>query len=263
MKKGFTLIELSIVIVIIGLIIGGVLIGRDLIAAAGIRSQVTQIEKYNATVNTFRTKYGGIPGDLTRTEAAGFGLYYITYGPYIGNPGYGDNNGVINARVAGGTYLAGEPFMFWRQLSDAQMIDGAFGSLLNTAAECGTAGATADNFLPASKIGKSYIEANSPGNRINYFLIYNLTAISSCGVGGGGHSTNANALTAQEAYAIDSKIDDGLPGSGTVIAINGAANLDLYASWTTVSAVATCVSSSAYAINPGTAKSCSLRFKFQ
>ena len=39
MKKGFTLIEMSIVLVIIGLIIGGVLLGRDLISAAAVRAQ--------------------------------------------------------------------------------------------------------------------------------------------------------------------------------------------------------------------------------
>lgn len=44
-QSGFTLIELSIVLVIIGLIVGGVLVGRDLIKAAEVRAQVSQIEK--------------------------------------------------------------------------------------------------------------------------------------------------------------------------------------------------------------------------
>ena len=57
-SAGFTLIELSIVLVIIGLIIGGVLVGRDLIAAAQVRAQISQIEKYQTAVNTFRGKYG-------------------------------------------------------------------------------------------------------------------------------------------------------------------------------------------------------------
>ena len=50
-KSGFTLVELSIVLVIIGLIIGGVVVGRDLIDAATIRAQISQIEKYNTAVN--------------------------------------------------------------------------------------------------------------------------------------------------------------------------------------------------------------------
>jgi prepilin-type N-terminal cleavage/methylation domain-containing protein len=47
---GFTLIEMSIVLVIIGLIVGGVLVGQDLIRAAYIRAQITQIEKFNTAV---------------------------------------------------------------------------------------------------------------------------------------------------------------------------------------------------------------------
>src|SRR3954463_15618522 len=78
-KLGFTLIELSIVLVIIGLIVGGILVGQDLIKAAEIRATVGQIEKYNSAVNTFRTKYNGIPGDLSGSaggNASAFGLFY-------------------------------------------------------------------------------------------------------------------------------------------------------------------------------------------
>ena len=73
-RGGFTLIELSIVLVIIGLLAGGVLVGRDLIAAAALRSQITQIEKYNAAANTFRAKYGFLPGDLPANQAAALGF---------------------------------------------------------------------------------------------------------------------------------------------------------------------------------------------
>jgi prepilin-type N-terminal cleavage/methylation domain-containing protein len=90
LKKGFTLIELSIVMVIIGLIIGGVVVGRDLISAAGVRAQISQIEKYQAAVNTFRGKYGYLPGDIPNPVASQYGFY--SRGT---NTGQGDGNGLI------------------------------------------------------------------------------------------------------------------------------------------------------------------------
>jgi prepilin-type N-terminal cleavage/methylation domain-containing protein len=66
-KHGFTLIELSIVLVIIGLIVGGILVGRDLISAAAVRAQISQIERYHTAANTFRTKYAYLPGDIPNT----------------------------------------------------------------------------------------------------------------------------------------------------------------------------------------------------
>ena len=89
-KSGFTLVELAIVLVIIGLIIGGVLVGQDLIKAAEIRSSTTQIEKYNTAATAFRTKYDGFPGDLASARASSFGMQ-----ARAGTDGLGDGDGVL------------------------------------------------------------------------------------------------------------------------------------------------------------------------
>lgn len=254
--QGFTLIELSVVLVIIGLIIGGVMVGRDLINSSGIRAQISQIEKFNSAVNTFRTKYGGLPGDLNRTDAMGFGLYAITYAPYIGLPARGDGNGVIQSR--GQNYFTDELVMFWRHLSEAGLIDGMYGLKLNTAAEVTTN--FVNDYLPATKIGQNaVIQIGNAGTSTHYYLILSTSVTA----GGCCNGASQNTLTAAESYQIDSKIDDGLPGSGRVFAINSLNNVTLNTTWTTVSAVAGCVSAGAYSLNPGTTPDCSLRFKFQ
>ncbi len=74
LESAFTLIEMSIVLVIIGLIAGGILVGQDLISSAAIRAQISQIEKYNTAVNTFRNKYGYIPGDIPNPYASNAGF---------------------------------------------------------------------------------------------------------------------------------------------------------------------------------------------
>jgi prepilin-type N-terminal cleavage/methylation domain-containing protein len=73
-KCGFTLIEMSLVLVIIALIVGGILVGQDLIKAAEARAQISQIEKYNSAVNTFRAKFQAIPGDMAVATANQLGF---------------------------------------------------------------------------------------------------------------------------------------------------------------------------------------------
>lgn len=89
-QRGFTLIELSIVLVIIGLIVGGVLVGQDLIRAAAVRGQISQIEKYKTAANTFLGKYGYLPGDIKDPDASNFG--FPPRGQYAGE---GDGNGIV------------------------------------------------------------------------------------------------------------------------------------------------------------------------
>ena len=73
-NSGFTLIELSIVLVIIGLIVGGVLVGQELIRAAGIRATISQVEQYQTAANTFFDKFGALPGDITPAAVTAFGF---------------------------------------------------------------------------------------------------------------------------------------------------------------------------------------------
>jgi len=224
--QGFTLIELSIVLVVIGLIVGGILVGQSLISAAGVRATVTQIEKYNTAANTFREKYGYLPGDIKDPDASSFG--FQARGSC---PGQGDGNGIIDGSLTS-TCVAypndedeGETLVFWVDLSTAHLIDGGFNTAQITQAYNVTATTTPNlsALFPAAKIGRGnyiYVYSGEAWNgsaqmptSVNYFGLSAITATINSG-----SPISTPALTVQEAYSIDAKVDDGLPQTGRVTA---------------------------------------------
>ena len=68
-QKGFTLVELAIVMIIIGLLISGILKGQELVESARVAATVTQIKGIDAAISTFRDKYQALPGDIANPGA--------------------------------------------------------------------------------------------------------------------------------------------------------------------------------------------------
>jgi prepilin-type N-terminal cleavage/methylation domain-containing protein len=272
--QGFTLIELSIVLVIIGLIVGGVLAGQDLIRLAAVRATISQIEKFNLATNTFKGKYGQLPGDLDAASATKYG--------FISRPGcrgLGDNNGLIegntnscNLAYVGGSVGTGEPQLFWADLGQAGLIEGTYAPYYQGVGWYPTLipnpysspPTTLDNSLPPAKIGNDlhvYVWSSGVGDGgleispintgSNYFGISNVTFINQSYDGGScngcGPYYAAPTIPVRIAYMIDSKIDDGLPQSGNVRAItNGSTSAPAAAMWATPSPNSTPVTAANY-----------------
>ncbi len=272
-RHGFTLIELSIVLVIIGLVVGGVLVGRNLLEAASIRSQISQIEKYNTATNTFKLKYGGLPGDLLTTDANALGFFTFA-SPAAGR---GDGNGAIGTDDSNAsTYCRNEVLIFWRHLVEAKLIEGSYSANVGTnPGEIDSNGQVAvsptthqgiNAYLPEAAIGRgasviaggTFSAALVMSRRANYFAISGINAmISTLGVFNG----STNPFTPQESYAIDVKIDNGAPDSGVVIATEGR-NASDPRPGLIFTPPASCVTANAYVLN-STTPSCSLQIKFQ
>lgn len=274
--QGFTLIELSIVLVIIGLIVGGVLTGRELIKAAEVRAQIAQIEKYNTAVNTFRDKYGGLPGDLGVSNVTQFG-----FTARAGTAGRGDGNGVIegvhysNGNIYGWV-TEGEPVFFWQDLSQAKLIDATFSGATD-ASPLPLTSTTLPNFLPRAKIGNSnyvYVFStcqSSPSSCFtfsgkNFFGLTSISSINASDV----ISTPDIGLSVMDAYKIDSKVDDGLPRKGNVQAFYSFANSNPnpgYAPNNATASSSTCfdTTTNTYSITQsgGSNLNCGLSFAFQ
>jgi prepilin-type N-terminal cleavage/methylation domain-containing protein len=276
-SSGFTLIELSIVLVIIGLIVGGVLVGKDLIGAAEVRATISQIEKYNTAVNTFRGKYGYLPGDIPDPAASQFG--FQARGQY---PGEGDGNGVLEGVYSdapdnnwANQQSAGETPMFWVDLSAAFLIDSGFhtasthvvpGSPITTSSSPGL-----NDYLPQAKLGRGNYVVVWSYNGTNYFSIQAVSEIFNA------VAIQASALniTVQQAYGIDKKMDDGLPQTGNVT----ASYLGGIPSWVgpsdtsaTAGSSTTCYDNGnsggaqqqySLEINGGAGANCALSFRFQ
>lgn len=85
MKKGFTLVELSIVLVVIGILMGMAIKGRSLVEAAQVRKDISKIQNISTAVGQFYSKYGVLPGKRTN-------------GTYTDKSIYDDliNEGVLN-----------------------------------------------------------------------------------------------------------------------------------------------------------------------
>jgi len=272
-QKGFTLIELSIVLVIIGLIVGGILVGQDLIKAAEIRATVAQIEKYNSAVNTFRTKFNGLPGDLDVNKATAFGLYSAA-----GSAGRGDNNGLIDGIVAGTSAQYAwcqECGIFWYHLSQANLIDGNLAVYAwDAASPVAVASASLPSTFPIAKLGRGNYVAAGSASGFNYFWI---TGVNS-GLATGGLVSSPN-ITPIEAYNMDIKLDDGNPQTG-VVQVHGTGTISATSSSltgftdnTSASAasvagycdVGSNVSSDTYnrsITSGGSTQACSVRFRF-
>jgi prepilin-type N-terminal cleavage/methylation domain-containing protein len=277
--KGFTLIELAIVLVIIGLIVGGILVGQNLIQTSEARATISQIEKYNTATNTFRVKYSALPGDMNGATAVNFG--FSTRGT---SPGQGDGNGVVEGSAGGlanGFLQGGETLSFWSDLSigcvtasgctaplNINMVDGSFTLAVPSASAPTIAASNLANYYPAAKLGRgNYIYVFSSSG-VNYFGLADITSTTT------GVIAASASVSVQQANYIDLKMDDGFPASGNVKATWANGTLAENATPPVVNAVSSDTSTSCYnstttagayslAINNGGGVNCALSFRFQ
>lgn len=230
MNKAFTLIEVAIVLIVIGLVVGGILQGAELLKQARIGASVSQLDGYNTALNAFRLKYNNqIPGDTSNAVAWGMNRDKDgnTNTCYAGSNRNGNNNKILEDGWNGSyVMLAGEIPNYWVHLSNLGFIKEELFRPADITTSCwGDNTLTPYTHFPLSEGVGERIMMLSSGSKLHYVL-GSLGRHSTRGTIIGGNSTdrrisNNDLLTTEEAYSLDVKMDDGKPLTGGVTVIIG------------------------------------------
>jgi prepilin-type N-terminal cleavage/methylation domain-containing protein len=217
-EQGFTLVELAIVMIIIGLLIGGILKGQELINNARVSSSVTQLKGMEAAINTFNDKYGARPGDIANPSVR---LPNCPPAPaFCGTPGTGDGLIAYGVADVGAVVAASESDRAFVHLATSNLLSGSGVDLANAAA------ASAANYPDFNLTGKIVL-----GYYAGVGAVTGVSAAAGMPAGhylmvGRGQAVSMAAgnvtIAANAAANIDRKMDDGQPNTGAVLSAGSA-----------------------------------------
>lgn len=236
-QSGVTLVELSVVLVILSLLIGGVVAGVSLLRGAEFRRVISEYQRFQMAVTTFQTSYGHLPGDMPdATEVWGMG-------PSYNNPAANDaacaalNNGspsqgtlTCNGDGDGAISVGYEEYRAWQQLSNANLIEGNYTGVGSTSTP--GEGFQADINCPKSAFRDAcwrlFYRDSTSAHRTPFRLFEGDYETHMFSLWGGvtDESQLTPVLTPAEMWEMDNKIDDGKPATGSLVVPygNGAGN---------------------------------------
>lgn len=211
-QAGFTLVELAIVMIIIGLLIGGVLKGQELIGNAQVTATVAQLKGIEAATTTFKDTYATIPGDMVTPATR---LPNCTVAPCAT---VGNGNGILDV-LPTAVPTAGESLAFFIQLSVSNLLTGIVPGTNTFGGNFPQAKVNGNGILAYGSTGVAGqfpdIIGAGAGNR-GLYLAVTTSPTTAPGVATVG-------LKPSEAARIDTKMDDSSPDAGEVRAFGTAA----------------------------------------
>lgn len=195
-QAGFTLVEIAIVLVIIGLLLGGVLKGQEMIENAKVKNGINDMNGILAAYNTYIDRYKALPGD-DGAPAGAVAVLQARGGTWANITAAGNANGVIAVTQPQVFGTGGEAVAFWQALKASGLVTG-------NPATVGVAALPRNAFNGLTGAG---------------------TGVGTVGVGGTARfSVCLSQVPGKAARAIDVQLDDGVSNSGSIQAtINATA----------------------------------------
>lgn len=197
-KQGFSLIEIAIVIVVIGLLIGGLSIGTGLLRSSQLQTFIKDLQSYEEAIFIFKEKYGYYPGDMP-TASNFWDVSAATSGNYNGN---GDSD---IGDATGASPDSTEGAVMWLHMTKSNILKENY-----TGLDTGTSGSgtTGTSYPQIEFDGRVYGDADSTGNHL----------VFEEGDSGG------DFLLPKDAHFIDVKQDDEDPDTGEIRAQSVSGN---------------------------------------
>lgn len=180
-QSGFTLIEIAIVLVIIGLLLGGILKGQELINSARVKNLGTDFRNVPMFIYGYQDKFRALPGDDPAAST------HITGASNASTPGT-LGNGVIEGSWDSST-TTDESFLFWQHVRLAGLAPG-----------------------PTSTAAADYRPSNAVGGVIGV-----QSAAPFTGMTGGTYYVCSTGILGKFAKQLDSQLDDGNTATGTMM----------------------------------------------
>lgn len=211
--RGFTLTEISITVLIISFLAGGILLGRQVIRNASNQGMITDLERYESAYKTFRLKYKRSPGDMPNA----FEYFVNTIGCSDVDVNTDDEgcNGDGNGRIGNQSILNAENLRAHQHLLAASIL-----SSVDITSRIDITSAVIGQNSPPSLYRKQATYFFSSDNLNDNYNNINSISISAAQNNG----WNAPIVEVLDALSVDTKIDDANPYTGKVIAYNNTDN---------------------------------------
>jgi len=201
-QKGFTLVEIAIVLVIIGLLLAGVMKGQELINSAKVKNMINDFRTVSAIVSGYQDRFRVLPGDQSQAQlAAAFGSSAtVTACTPLAAGLCAPNNGRIDGNW-NSTSVAEESYVFWQHVRKANLLTG-----------------------PIDINDANYLPRNADGGRIGVESGINSAGVSAPWIAGmrGSFFVCMDGVLGRYAKQIDVVMDDGNTASGSVMSMASA-----------------------------------------